>query len=104
MSSNFVPTLELTAKPRRRNLLWRPDGENGAHVLIGVPKTRSAHMLNPVAASIFIMCDGETSVTDMVCRLQQQFPEAAERIAQDTLSFVGFLQALDVIEVTGAVR
>lgn len=45
------------------------------------------------------MCDGETSIADMVCRLQQQFPEAADRIAQDTVSFVGFLQALDVIEV-----
>lgn len=85
-------------RPQRRDLMWRWDGENGQHILIGVPKTRSATMLNPVGARIFAMCDGETAVSAMVDKLTLAFPEAAERIADDVHRFLAYLRDLEVID------
>ncbi|WP_170284498.1 PqqD family protein [Roseospira marina] len=78
--------------------MWRWDGEDGAHVLIGVPLTRSAHMLNPVAARIFGLCDGETPVAAMIDRLRAAYPNAAPRIAGDVRGFLGYLRDLEVID------
>ena len=80
-----------------RELIWRWDGERGKHILVGVPKTRSAHLLNPVAAKIFALCDGEHTVEDIVHELMQQYPESTERISSDVDGFVEYLGQLDII-------
>lgn len=82
----------------RRNLMWRWDGEQGKHVLVGVPKTRSAHMLNPIGAKIFILCDGKHTITDIVSILKEEFPEAAYRISDDVIRFIEYLCSLEIVE------
>jgi hypothetical protein len=91
--------LDRCATPKRRNLMWRWDGENGEHILVGVPKTRSAHMLNPIGAQIFALCDGQTQVGSIIERLQERFPESAARVPDDVDVFLHYLMQLEIVDV-----
>jgi len=48
--------------------------------------------LNVSAALIWELCDGETSIADIIAFLQEQFPDAATQIKGDVLETVARLQ------------
>jgi len=83
----------------RRNIMWRWDGDAGKHILVGVPKTSSAHLFNPVGAKIFFLCDGNHTVESIIDMLEEEFPFAVERIRKDVLSFLDYLILLDVVQI-----
>lgn len=88
----------MATRFKRHKVTWRWDGEEGRHILVGVPKTKSAHMLNPVGAKIFSLCNGEHDVEEITRTLEEQYPEAEQRIPGDVLRFVEYLKRLDLIE------
>ena len=55
-------------------------------------------MLNPVGAKIFSLCNGEHDVEEITRTLEEQYPEAEQRIPGDVLRFVEYLKRLDLIE------
>jgi hypothetical protein len=89
--------VEDNRKFLRRNILWRWDGEEAKHILVGVPKTRSAHLFNPTGAKIFYLCDGEHTVENIIEILKTEFPQATDRLQNDVLSFIEYLVSLDVV-------
>lgn len=91
--------MENNTKFIRRDVMWRWDGEEGKHILVGVPRTKSAHILNPVGAQIFFLCDGEHTVKDIIKFLEETYPEAANRIWGDVLNFINYLFSLDIIKI-----
>jgi hypothetical protein len=78
-------------------VMWRWDGEAGKHIVVGVPKTKSAHLFNPTGAKIFFLCDGKHTIENIIQILNDEYPQATERIKDDVLRFLDYLTALDVI-------
>ena len=91
--------MEDNRKFLMRNVKWRWDGEEGKHILVGVPKTKSAHLLNPTGAKIFSLCNGKRTVEDITQILIEEFPQATERIRSDVLRFFDYLVALDIVQI-----
>lgn len=91
--------MEDKRKFLRRDVIWRWDGEAEQHILVGVPKTQSAHMFNPVGAKIFFLCDGEHTVEDIIHLLEDEFPEAIGRIRNDVLQFIEYLVSIGIVQV-----
>jgi hypothetical protein len=83
---------------KRIETIWRWDGENRRHVLVGVPKSRSIHLLNPVGAAIFSLCDGSHTKEEIVSCIRSTFAGAEPaRVENDVDSFLTYLLNLEVI-------
>jgi hypothetical protein len=65
---------------------------------VGVPKTRTIHLLNPVAAVIFSLCDGSHSVDEIVDHVRNTFRGAGDApVGNDVSSFLSYLRNLELI-------
>lgn len=83
---------------KRIDVMWRWDGENGKHILVGVPSTRSIHLFNPVGAAIFSLCDGSSSTEQIVEHVTITFRGAREAdVGNDVISFLTYLTNLELI-------
>jgi len=56
--------------------------------------------LNASAALVWELCDGKTSIADMIALLQEQFPDAAAQIEDDVLETVARLQKTGAMTLT----
>lgn len=69
----------------------REEGEAGA--LLFNPDTRQVKVLNATGLFLWKMCDGQTSVTNMIDNMQNEFEGAtAEELSQDVLDFIATLE------------
>ena len=94
---NAEPTNE-NRRFKRIQTIWRWDGEDRRHILVGVPKSRSIHLLNPVAAAIFSLCDGTCTTEQIVNHVSKTFRGAERaRVENDVASFLQYLLDLEVI-------
>lgn len=83
---------------KRIETIWRWDGEHRRHILVGVPKSRSIHLLNPVGATIFSLCDGSHTEAEIVNCIRSAFAGAEPaRVENDVESFLKYLLNLEVI-------
>ena len=65
-------------------------------LLYHLESTRTVY-LNTSAALVWELCDGETSIADIIAFLQEQFPDAAAQIEADVLETVARLQEAEAI-------
>ena len=64
--------------------------------------TKSIHRLNASAAAVWVCCDGETTVAEMVAELGEVFATSANETEQVVLEALGQLAELGLLAGTGA--
>lgn len=55
----------------------------GDEVLLYHPRRTTAVYLNPTAAIVFGLCDGERTVADIIAAIEDGYPESRSSIAAD---------------------
>jgi hypothetical protein len=89
----MTTTTSLSSRPRRRtDLQLRVSGDET--VLLD-PSSDAVHVLNETALALWELCDGETSVEEMVEAAVGLFDAQQGRLEQDVLD------ALDAMTVRG---
>jgi hypothetical protein len=64
--------------------------------------TKSIHRLNASAAAVWVCCDGETTVADMVAELADVFATGTDETGQVVLEALGQLAVLGLLAGTDA--
>lgn len=66
--------ISIMSKPRiAPNLRWRVDGENDQIVIVHKDDFALPRILNPVAAKIFRLCDGNNTVEAIAEKVAEEF-------------------------------
>lgn len=81
----------LTEKkiPKKLNFKWRLEGESKDYVIYQHPVTGMLDILNPVATDIFVKCDGEKTIGEIVDQMMKEYI-GVERdvLLQDIYGFI----------------
>jgi len=87
--------LDLKFKPiKKKNILFKPL-DDGA--ILFDPTAETVHTLNPSAAFIWIHCDGENSIEDIVYQIKQNFTEFQQSPAEAVFNTINTLQSLHLL-------
>ena len=89
----------FSKKPKTSNdyKLEEIDGE----LLAYSPATTRSIYLNPSASIIWLMCNGEHSVAEMIDALKEEYPDAADSIEDDVISTIETLRENQAISLDG---
>lgn len=79
---------------RNPNVLLRQEGKHGVAIH---PKAKSAHRLNATAVAIWVLCDGETTPTEMVTAVCELSKLPFEVVQEDVLRILGEFEEADLI-------
>ena len=90
--------VDQTLYPKKMRLRWRWDGDDGDYITYHNPATGAISILNPVGASIFAKCDGESTVGEIINRLADEF-EAPDRrqVESDACEFISYLSRIGAV-------
>ncbi len=70
----MLPKISIMSKPRiAPNLRWRLDGENDQIVIVHKDDFALPRILNPVAAKIFQLCDGNNTIEAIAEKVAGEF-------------------------------
>lgn len=90
------PMRPLPERPRRRaHVITRVLEDEG---ILYDPATHSVHSLNPTAALVWDLCDGEHTLSDIVDLLGEIFEAEREEVAADVQETLKRLQRLGLLE------
>lgn len=82
---------------KNEDIAWRIiDGE----AFLVNPKASLIYPLNAVATRIWQLLDGEKSVEEIICIMQEEFKQNKEIIKKDALEFLDKLLKASLIEVS----
>lgn len=59
--------------PMKLSFRWRQDGENKDYIIYQHPVTGMLDILNPVAADIFMKCNGTATVGDIADQMLKEY-------------------------------
>jgi hypothetical protein len=82
--------------PRRRDDVRLHDRETRSYLVD--PDSEVAHALNPTARAVWELCDGTTTVDELVDAITQLFSVDRDVAVADVLGIVGQLEAADLVE------
>lgn len=84
--------------PKRRNIRWRWDGQEGEHVTFQHPQTGAINVFNPIGAMIFHLSDGNHTVESIIEKIVSEF-DAPSRdvVANEVCSFVDFMTESNIV-------
>ncbi len=85
--------IDMSARPRRTTAVVPPSSEDGSMIVTSAAGT--AVSLNATAAALWLLCDGETSVAEIVTAATSFFVAPADTISGDVA------QALDALAAQG---
>lgn len=71
----------------------------GGDILLYIPSTASALQLNDTSRMIWELCDGETSVGDIIEVLSELYPDQADQVSEDVRSAIRMLSDQRVLEL-----
>ncbi|GAB6086889.1 PqqD family protein [Alkaliphilus crotonatoxidans] len=92
--------MEGSLYPKVLGIRWRWDGDTGDYITYLNPKLGNINILNPVAATIFKLCDGKTSVNDIVEKLYQEYDApSVDIIRKDVEDFLNFMSKNQIIKL-----
>lgn len=74
---------------------WRWDGEKGDFIFIFAPLVRRYYLLNPTAAKVFSMCDGETDVDEIAKKIGGE--EKITKVKEDVNKMIEHLQRVGIV-------
>lgn len=75
--------------PMKLNFRWRQDGENKDYIIYQHPVTGMLDILNPVAADIFLKCNGKDTIGDIADRMMQEYVGVERTVLlEDIKSFI----------------
>lgn len=84
--------MDNSVYPKLKKLRWRWDGEAGEHITFLNPANGAINVLNPIAASIFSLSDGQHSVEQIVDSLMETFSAPSrEQVRNDVQNFLDFM-------------
>ncbi len=63
--------------------------------------TQSLHLLDPIAALVFQLCDGRASIERTATELAEVYRRDAAEILHDVCTFAGRLRDLGIVEAVG---
>ena len=88
-------TIELDYCPRQKQGITKSiiDG----HAVLLNDQNEQALVLNASSHIIWELCDGATSITQMIASLQTAFPEAQAQIPTDVISALRAMKQADVV-------
>jgi hypothetical protein len=90
-----MSTLGLKFKPiKKNNILFKPL-DDGA--ILFDPAAETVHTLNPSAAFIWLHCDGENSIEDIVYQIKQNFTEFQQSPAEAVFNTINTFQSLNLL-------
>jgi len=90
-----MSTLDLKFKPiKKNNILFKPL-DDGA--ILFDPTAETIHTLNPSAAFIWLHCDGENSIEDIVYQIKQNFTEFKQSPAEAVFYTINTFQSLHLL-------
>ena len=79
----------------REDIRWRLVGKE---VLILHMTLKQYHILNSVAATIWQLCDGETTVDQIADRVADQFSHDRQEVYRDTVESLQGLAAMQLVQ------
>jgi hypothetical protein len=91
---------QLHRLPRRRDDVRLHDRELRSFLV--VPDRGVTHELNPTARAVWELCDGTTTVDELVVAICQIFSVERENATADVVAIVGQLEAADLVGWVGA--
>jgi len=78
--------------PKRFNIRWRWDGEDGEHITFQHPRSNAINVLNPIGALVFYLSDGNHSVKDIIEHVMEVYDAPSrEVVANDVYNFVDYM-------------
>jgi hypothetical protein len=83
-------------RPKRKETLVTEEVNDD--FLVADFRESTMHVLNPTAAAVFEMCDGQRSISEIAAILAEYFRMPAEAVGQDVLKIVGEFQKLGFLE------
>jgi hypothetical protein len=86
---------QLQRLPRRRDDVRLHDRELRSYLV--VPDRGVAHELNPTARAVWELCDGATTVDELVVAICQIFSVEREDATADVVAIVGQLEAVGLV-------
>jgi len=90
-----MSTLDLKFKPiKKKNILFKPL-DDGA--ILFDPATETVHTLNPSAAFIWLHCDGENSIRDIIFQIKNNFTEFQQSPAEAVSNTINTFQSLNLL-------
>jgi hypothetical protein len=98
MSTELTEPLTVDTVLARRDephVAWvEVEGE----VVAWVQESESMHLLDPIGAVIFQLCDGTASLADTIGDLSEAFGRPQDSVRGDVLSFAASLEAMGLVE------
>jgi hypothetical protein len=89
--------LEFSAIPYRNPAYTYRDG-----FLVHVERRADAVFVNPTAAMVWGLCDGQTSIEDIIADLRTAYPENSHAVPEDVLSALRKLIVYGIVTVEKA--
>jgi hypothetical protein len=87
--------LDLKFRPLKKNSILFKPLDDGA--ILFNPATETVHTLNPSAAFIWLHCDGENSIEDIVSRIKKIFTEFHQSPAEAVFNTINTFQSLNLL-------
>ena len=100
-STHTVEALDPTTVVRRKKPPLVEWVEVEGEIVAWNDETQDLHLLDPIAALIFQLCDGSATLHDNIADLAQAFGQPAEVIAVDVHVCLANLLTLGLVEVAG---
>lgn len=90
-----------TIYPKAMKIRWRWDGDTNEHITYFNPKSGTINILNPVAAYIFNVCNGNNTVEQIIDRVCEEY-DAPNRdlVTKDVNEFLHFMEKNEIIKYT----
>lgn len=90
-----MSTLDLKFRPLKKNSILFKPLDDGA--VLFDPASETVHTLNPSAAFIWLHCDGENSVQDIIYQIKKNFTEFKQSPAEAVSSTINTFQSLNLL-------
>lgn len=88
--------------PMKLSFRWRTDGENKDYIIYQHPVTGMLDILNPVAADIFMKCNGSNTIGEIAdCMLKEYVGVDRTILLEDIKSFINHMVNEKVFFVIG---
>jgi hypothetical protein len=90
-------TIDLDARPRRADIQQRGPSADGS-ITVTWPDGRTAE-LNATAAALWTLCDGTTTVREIVAAAEQFFRSSGSDIESDILATLAYQAEMGLIHL-----
>lgn len=83
-------TISILSKPKKtEDMRWRVDGEDDQIIIVHRDNFALPRILNPVAAKIFLLSDGNKTIEEIISMIRDKFePAGADKVSSEVTECV----------------